>query len=251
MNLLGRFWESLRFLTILPMPRAAGPKPPDLAKAMVFFPLVGILISLAALWIFAWLQPLFPPRVSNMILLAVPLFLSGGLHLDGFADFCDGFFSGKNKTETLRIMKDPHIGTWGVAGVALLLIAKYELLQELPLKATAFMFALTAGRWSQVVLSYFLPYARSEGGAGEAVARKVSVADLAGATFFVFIVTLPLQWAGFFTFVGLAVFLALLVSYFRKKIGGVTGDLLGAASELTELFVFIFITMIYSRIAGL
>ena len=248
---MDRLWESMRFLTILPAPGPSSNKSNDLAKAMVFFPLIGILISVVTLWLFAWLQPFFSPRVANLILLMVPLAVSGGLHLDGFADFCDGFFSGKNKTETLRIMKDPRIGTWGVAGVVLLLLAKFELLQDLPVKALTFALALTAGRWAQVVLSYFLSYARPEGGLGQTVARRVSVYDLAGATFFLFLVILPLHWIGFFVFAALAAFLALLGFYFQKKIGGITGDLLGAASELTELFVFLAMTFISQRAVNL
>ena len=244
-NMVRDFFEALRFLTPVPFPAFSKKKEGDLARAMFFFPLVGLLIGIVSLWLYAWLRPFFSERTANLVLLAVPIFLSGGLHLDGFADFCDGFASAKNKEETLRIMKDSRIGVWGAAGVFLLLIAKFEFLQELPLKVSTFLMALTASRWSQVVLCYFLPYGGRGGGLGEMVAHKIGLRELAGASFFLFVTTLSLEWTGLFVFLGLLIFLALLAFLFVKRVGGVTGDLLGAASESTELFILVFVTLLH------
>lgn len=238
-------FAALRFLTIAPIPTPSRKKEGDLARSMFFFPLVGFLIGIVSLWIYAWLRPYFSERAANLALLAIPIFLSGGLHLDGFADFCDGFASAKSKEETIRIMKDSRIGVWGAAGVCLLLIAKLELLMDLPMKAAAFLMAMTASRWSQVVLSYFLPYAGRAGGLGEAVAHRVGLRELIGASFFLFLATISMEWLGLVVFFGLLVFLGLLSALFVKRVGGVTGDLLGAASEGTELFILTLVTLLY------
>ena len=245
------FLEALRFLTVLPLPRTSSRKKGSVARSMFYFPLVGFLIGIVSLWFFVWFRKFFPERIANFILLITPLVLSGGLHLGGFAGFCDGFFSGKTKEETLRIMKDSQIRVWAAAGVTLLLLAKFELLQELPLKSMTFLMAMTASRWSQVVLSYFLPVARPSGGLGEEGAQKIGLRELIGASAFLFFVTLSLAWVGFFAFLGLLIFLWLLALLFKKRVGGVTGDLIGATSETTELFILLFVTALHQIWPGL
>lgn len=250
--------QALSFLTVIPLPgarkgglaRADGSGLPDraadrrlskLARAMIFFPLVGFLIGTASLLIGAGLSTSLFPRLQALALVTLPILLTGGLHLDGFADFCDGF-GGKNKEEILRIMRDSHVGVWGVAGVLLLLIWKMELLAALPSRGGAFLLSLTASRWAQVVLAYFLPYANPEGGLGESVAKKVKVRELSGATGFLAVLVFFLGVPGLVTFLALLPFLVLAGFLFFKRVGGITGDLLGAASEATEVYVlFIFL----------
>lgn len=246
------FLEALRFLTIVPILPARGSKGSvSLARAMFFFPLIGLLIGIVTLWLYAWLRPYLPARIATLALLIAPIWISGGLHLDGFADFCDGFFSGKNKEETLRIMKDSRIGVWAAAGVTILLLLKFELLHELPFKSSTFLAAMAASRWAQVVLSYFLPYARSTGGAGEAVAQKIGLRELIGASLFFFLATLSLKAAGLVAFIGLALFLMCLSILFKHRLGGITGDLLGAANEMTEVLIFLLVTLFYRGGSGL
>ena len=168
--MIGDFTRAVQFLTILPVP-AKGRKP-DLARAMAFFPLVGFLIGLLSVALSHLFSFYVFARLEALALVTFSLLFSGGLHVDGFADFCDGFFGGRTKEETLRIMRDSRIGVWGAVGVSLLLFWKWELLASLSIRSEAFLFALTASRWSQVVLAFFLPYANPEPGLGEAVAKK-------------------------------------------------------------------------------
>lgn len=232
------FLNALRFLTVLPLPSNTQNRPGDLARSMFFFPAAGLLIAAVSYVFFTAALHVFPPRIAFLILLAAPVVITGGLHLDGFADSCDGFFGGKNKEDMLRIMKDPRLGSWGVLGMVLLILSKYELLQVMP-SAAVFFLALAASRWSQVALSCFLPYAGTGGGLGEEVAGKTGFRELAGATFFML---LPVFWMpknGLIILVLLLPVLFLLGLYFKKKIGGVTGDLFGAAGELAEVFVLL------------
>lgn len=232
--------QALSFLTIIPLP---GIRKGNLKRAMIFFPLVGFLIGAVSLMILLGLSTSLLPRLEALILVTLPILLTGGLHLDGFADFCDGF-GGKNKEEILRIMRDSRVGVWGAAGVVLLLIWKMELLAALPSRGGAFLLSLTASRWAQVVLSYFLPYANPEGGLGESVAKKVKVRELAGATGFLAVLIFFLGAPGLVTFLALLPFLALAGFLFFKRVGGVTGDLLGAASEATEVYVLLIFFLI-------
>ena len=252
------FLEALRFLTILPLPPAKTQKPDALARAMLFFPLVGFSIASVSLGIYVLVSGYLPEKLGILLLLALPILLSGGLHADGFADFCDGFFGGKDKAQILRIMKDSRIGTFGVVGLVLLLLTKMELLQALPSKAIPYLIALTASRWMQVALSFYLPSAREQadltplhgtpsgGGLVEAVARKVGRLELLGASGFLFAVMLLLvPGMGPLLFAGLVGLLLALAVFYKKKLGGITGDMLGAASEMTEVVVLL--VMIYAR----
>ena len=147
----------------------------------------------------------------------------------------------------LRIMKDSRIGTWGALGIALLILSKFELLQNLPEKAGFFLLAMTASRWAQVGLSFCLPYAGSGGGLGESVALKIGSRELVGATIFLFLPVLWLRAKGLVVLGCLFAFLVLLGIFFKRKAGGLTGDMLGAASELTELFVFLSASVLFSH----
>lgn len=242
-SLLDDVFEAVRFLTIFKLPLRDFLPENALARSMIFFPAAGLLIGGLSLGIFMMAESFFPPRITTLILLIAPIFISGGLHVDGFADFCDGFFGGKDKSDILRIMKDSHVGVWGAAGVALLMLTKFELLQTLPERAYIFLLAVTVSRWAQVLLSFSLPYAGLGGGLSEQVAQKVGLREILGASLFL----IPfLFWSpknGFFLLVGFLPFLFFLGFFFKKRVGGVTGDLLGAASELTEVFTFFLATL--------
>ncbi len=232
--------EAVRFLTIFPLPSSRKNPPAALARSMFFFPLVGALIGGICLVLFLAARSFFPPSIAVLGLLIVSTVTTGGLHLDGFGDFCDGFFGAGERTEILRIMKDSRIGAFGAAGVTLLLLSKFELLQViLPHQGGFFLLSLAAARWAQVVLSFFLPYAGSQNGIGSLAAGEVGIRELSGATFFLVLAVLAFGKRGLIIFAALPVFLFLLGYLFKKRIGGITGDLLGAASELTEIFVLV------------
>ena len=238
------FLEAVRFLTVLPMP--ASRQKVDLARATFFFPLVGFLIGILAVMITHALSLHIFVNLHALALVTIPLFLTGGLHVDGFSDFCDGFFGGKDKEEILSIMRDSRIGVWGALGVMLLLLWKWELLASLPGRDVAILLALTTSRWSQVVLSYFLPYANPKSGLGESVAKKVKIRELVGATVFLAVLIFFLKGPGVLCFLALLPFLTALGLLFKKRLGGITGDLLGATSETTELFVLLILFLMRS-----
>jgi adenosylcobinamide-GDP ribazoletransferase len=167
--------------------------------------------------------------------------VTGGLHLDGLADTADGFGGGKSREEILDIMRDPSIGAFGAMALVLLLFGKVIAIGSLIERGVATRYLLVAptlGRWATVALGRFLPYARQEPGLGGLVAGRVRARDLLGATalalalsFLVGPVAATLCWG-----VTIATTAAVGRACLRR-LGGLTGDTMGAASELTEFAV--------------
>ncbi len=227
--MMSDFLDAVRVLSVLPLPGRKSP--PDLRKAMFFFPLVGILLaglSLAAVHVFSFI--LFS-RLESLALVTAPILLTGGVSLTHFVHFCDGFFGAKTPEERIRKMEESRIGAWGIVGASLLLFWKWELLVVLPARSSALLLALTAARWAQVALAYFLPSLGKE--------EKVGLRGLVGATAFLAVVVVFLGGGGLLSFITLLPFLAGIGFLFLKRAGGVNEKLLGAASEATEFFVFL------------
>src|SRR5262245_9225642 len=99
---------AFQFLTILPWPRLQVRYPEDLGGSIAYYPIVGAVLGSVMVGVYAIGSTVFPDGTLRPALVVVLILLTGGLHLDGFADVCDGFYAGKTKAETLRIMKDPH-----------------------------------------------------------------------------------------------------------------------------------------------
>uniref|UniRef100_UPI004056FB0A adenosylcobinamide-GDP ribazoletransferase n=1 Tax=Candidatus Electronema sp. TaxID=2698783 RepID=UPI004056FB0A len=236
----GSFAAALRFLTLLPLPGRFGSSEAELAHAAPFFPLVGLLLGCIAAPAAQLLFHFLPPLPAAVLLTFLLLAFSGGLHLDGLADTADGFFSARSPERMLEIMKDSNIGTMGAVALIFLLLLKSSCLASLPAdKALAAAFLMPiAGRTAILLLMALLPYAR-EGGLGSLFAVYFNSGSgwLASSGGF-----LLLTWAAYAAAgpSGLSVVLATLLLTFlfallcRCKIGGATGDTLGAACELAE-----------------
>lgn len=237
------FFLAWQFLTILPGRKSDQEiNPRLLGRSMAFYPVIGLLLGLilwAAHWIFSLAFP--RPLVDGLIVMLLVL-LTGAFHLDGLADTCDGLASGKTPEERMKIMKDHRVGTFGVAGLILILGIKFLALNALPERTgeTALLLALVLSRWSMVQLTYRAPYARREGGLGlpfkENLAKREMVVATATAlvlSFFFY------RFWGMILWLVVGVFTLLFQKFFENKIGGITGDILGAANETNEVLVLI------------
>lgn len=162
------FLLALQFLTIIPL-KIKDVKEDKLSKAMIYFPLAGLLLSLILVGInYLSLFLNFAQITSNIILVVSLIILTGGLHLDGLSDTADAIFSRKNKEEMLEIMRDSHIGVMGVLSLISILLLKIGFLSSISIsaKTIALILMCVLSRWSLVFSMYLFPYARQEGKAG-------------------------------------------------------------------------------------
>jgi adenosylcobinamide-GDP ribazoletransferase len=245
-------WDDFRtagaFLTIFPVAENVSLDNQRLGRSMGLFPAVGLLLGLGLVLCNGLLAPLIPRAVLDCLLLLLLIFATGALHLDGIADMVDGLAASRDRETSLRIMKDSRVGAMGVVGLVMLLLLKYLCLYHVPLeqKNAALLLMPTAGRWCQVFLARCSTYIRSEGGTGSVFVDHVGSTELLRASLTILLTTLVL-----FSFKGLLLagllllFAALLMHYFERRLGGVTGDVLGAATEIVEVFSLLLILAIY------
>jgi len=232
-----RFLAALQFLTILPLPRGFAPDERALGTSLPFFPVVGLGIG-AAIALIDWgLGFLLPAGVTSVLAVILLIAVSGGLHMDGLADTADGFFSSRPRERILEIMRDSRTGPMGVAAIVCVIALKIALLASIAWSDRAWVLLLTpvAGRCALLVQMALLPYARPEGLAGVFHANRSRIHLLWAPTFLVaagFLAGgIPGLVAG-----GISLLFALVsAAYVRRRIGGLTGDTLGAACEWTEL----------------
>lgn len=197
-----------------------------------------------------WLScQVLPIPVAVLLAMASRVLLTGALHEDGLADFLDGFGGGTTKERTLEIMKDSHIGTYGVLGLILYFMLLYQLLVAMPLSLTIYVM-LAADPLSKLVASFtvmVLPYARTEETSkAKTVYSKTSLIPLfvslvAGLAPMLFLLNYHLWLAVIFP---LAIF-AMLVAMMKRKLQGYTGDCCGATFLLTELSFYLGVLILY------
>ncbi len=230
---------ALQFLTRVPVGAPAGPPPGALAASAAMFPLAGALIGAMGGLVFAlatWLG--LPPTLAALLAVAAQVLLTGGLHEDGLADVADGFGGGRTRADKLRIMRDPHIGSFGALALVLALLARIGALSALAepaLAAAALVAAASASRAALPVLMATLPPARVEGlGAGAGRPHPLRAAAAVVIAILAALALLPAAMAatGLIAAAGAALIVAELA---RRQIGGQTGDVLGAAQQLAEM----------------
>jgi len=235
-----------QFLTILPWWKGDREVTPQLlGRSMTFYPTIGLLLGLI-LWAAHWVFSLaFPRTLSDGLIIMLLVILTGGLHLDGLADTLDGLAAGKAPEDRLRIMRDHRVGTFGIVGLILILGLKFLALNTLPddVAGKGLVVALILSRWSMVQLTYRAPYARPEGGLGlpfkENLKRRemaLATATSLGLSLFFF------RFWGAILWLAVGVFTLFIQGFFGRKIGGITGDVLGAANEANEVLTFVLIS---------
>jgi adenosylcobinamide-GDP ribazoletransferase len=233
-----RLGLAVQFLTILPWPRGVVQRPDDLGGSMAFYPLVGAVLASMLAGVHLLGSGIFPEGVLRPALILLLVLLTGGLHLDGVADVCDGFYAGKTQADALRIMKDPHVGSMAVLGVVGVLLAKVVLLTHLPasLLGSALLVFPVLSRGSLVWGTWLAPYARPEGGTGETFFKTLRGWHVGWATAFLLAwAVLFAGWPAVLLLTLSAVGTGMFVGYCRGRIGGMTGDTLGALNELVEI----------------
>lgn len=230
-------------LTILPLGRYAVASEEDLVRSVLFFPLVGLVIGIILMVMTQLLLPVLSPGPLAAAILLVLIILTGGLHLDGLADLCDGLAAGGDRERILSVMKDSHVGAFAVMGLVVVLIFKYSLFYEVITQGrlNAFLIMGVLSRWAMVVAAALGRYARKAGTARPFIGR-IGWRQGIGAT------GIAMGLAGFILkgpglLIGVVVFLSVLLfnRFLTLRIGGLTGDALGALNEITEVLVLFLI----------
>ncbi|HTS54272.1 MAG TPA: adenosylcobinamide-GDP ribazoletransferase [Burkholderiales bacterium] len=222
---------ALQFLTRLPV-SAVQRSDRDTGRSMLFYPLVGLLLGLLLAVVSALMRGA-APGVIAAVLLALWVFATGALHLDGLADSADAWIGGlRDRQRTLDIMQDPHCGPVAIVVVVVILIAKFAALEALVAKDALVMVATAPvlGRTVLPLLFVTTPYVRP-GGIGSVLAehlpRKAATVVVIGAA-------LAAGMASVWMLVAAALVFVLARAAMLRRIGGTTGDTAGAMLELVE-----------------
>jgi adenosylcobinamide-GDP ribazoletransferase len=231
---------ALTFLTKVPWPRPVVAGPEDLARSLFWFPWVGAILGLIFLGAWSILLKLLPHPAAAALLVCLTVWITGGLHLDGLADTVDGLGGARDPEARRRIMKDSRVGAFGVMALILALLLKFAFFLAAADKGWRGQIILypVLSRWGMVYLAHLSNYARPEGGLGQAMTTGVSPRVVAGASWSaVILALLLLGFQGLVLWAGAGALVWLGSHYFRQVLGGITGDVLGAANEIIEVVV--------------
>lgn len=262
---------ALQFLTRVPVPAWVGFEPAWLQGCMRYFPLIGALVGLAGALVLAATAFWWPPAVAVVLSMAFTVWLTGGFHEDGLADTCDGLGGTVSRERALTIMKDSRIGSYGALGLILMLLLKASVLASLatPLfneldsaesshvrqvllawTMMAMIWCHVASRLVPVCLTRVLPYAGDlDHAKAKPLAMRVSWANVTAAVLVTSLIACAMVfWWGYTAWPVGTLLSALLKSslvmllgaavcarWFRKRLGGFTGDTLGASQQITEV----------------
>jgi adenosylcobinamide-GDP ribazoletransferase len=243
----GSGFAAFRFLTVFPLPSSLGRGPDDLPGATFFFPVVGLTLGLLACGSAWLLWHVFPPPVAAVLLVFLVISFSGALHLDGLADTADGFFSARDRSRTLEIMRDSRIGVMGVVALIMALLLKVSsfAVMDSGLVLRASLIMPLAGRCALLLAMAVLPYARQEGGLGTLFYSRHLRPAAATGMIALFVVSAVVMGAPGLAAAAVVCAATLLFSWFcRLKIGGATGDTLGAACEIAETVLLVFLAAV-------
>ena len=241
-----KFLAALQFLTIIPIPRGIRIEKQDSAGSLIFFPLVGLFMGGALLLMEISLNKFVSPLILNLLLLLVWVGITGALHLDGLADTVDGFSGGRNKEEILKIMTDSCIGAKGAAALILFLGAKFLFLCQLPFtfRNYALLFTPALGRWAMVLAMTFSSYAKKEGLGRIFVEGNDKKEALITSLLMILLGLLLFKSFFIYLLFGILLITFLLLTIFKRRIRGITGDNLGAINEIIEVVTLLIICLL-------
>jgi adenosylcobinamide-GDP ribazoletransferase len=241
------FFGAIRFFTRLPVPAWVGHSAEGLNASARYFPAIGLLIGLIGALVFVAAAALWPLPLAILLSMGATIYLTGAFHEDGLADSADGLGGGWTREDVLRIMKDSRNGSYAVVAVVMVLLGKYFALAQLPLPwiPLALIGGHAVSRFCATVLIALLDYAREDASSkAKPLATRLSKGSvvvaagfaLAGLAVCKIMIALPPLAVG----VGLAALATLwLARKMKRRLGGYTGDLLGAVQQASELAFYV------------
>lgn len=241
------FFIALQFFTRLPIPAWVGFEASWLQHASRYFPLVGAVVGAIAAGVYCAAALVLPAPVAAVLSTAASICITGAFHEDGFADTCDGLGGGLTRERALEIMKDSRVGAYGAIGIVCMLAAKLSALATLPPRqaVAALLLAHPLSRLAATALIWKLDYVRGEGKA-KPLAQQMTSAEfaIAAATACLpAVLLLATGWStpGAVTAAAIAALVAALWlgRLFVRRLGGYTGDCLGAVQQLAETLIYV------------
>jgi adenosylcobinamide-GDP ribazoletransferase len=248
---LDYFWAALMFYTRIPVPRGALHSQEVLDRSRKYFPLIGFLVGLIAVLTFVIANHVFDTALSIALSMVASILATGAFHEDGFADSCDGFGGGWNRDQVLTIMKDSRLGTYATLGLILLLGVKFLALLELALLKNTMIFiavylsAHTLSRFVSSLMIDLFDYVQDidSSKVKPITEQKLGLTEILTSSV---ITILPLVLlASFSLFTAIISSLVscltafLFMAYSKRRIGGYTGDVLGAIQQLSEVSFYL------------
>jgi adenosylcobinamide-GDP ribazoletransferase len=244
------FFIAFQFLTIIPLPFQVRCEERDLGRSMALFPIVGLMLGGMLVSADFLLSQLLPRQVTDLLLVALLSLVTGALHLDGLADVCDGLAARGSRERFLAIMKDSRVGAVGAVGLLFAILLKYQALLNIDqsLKLPALLIFPAVARFSQVLMATGARSAR-ENGLGIAFIAGVGISQLLAALATILAAAfICLSWKGGALVAGAFLLTFCVRGYFQKRLGGVTGDIIGFSSELNEIGCLLLILACCDRI---
>ena len=248
------FLAALKFLTILPLSRKRADTLDEIGGSIVYYPVVGLIIGIILVALNLLFSLLFPPPVTNALLIVSLVIISGALHLDGFIDTCDGIAGHKPAEARWLVMHDSRTGAFGVVGAVLLLLLQYVSLNNVPgyLITPALLLMPVLSRWTMVYAIFAYPYARPEG-LGKAIKQAATWQRFTVATLIALALATWLAWTmrssysylyGPVIMLGTWVMITGAAAFFKRMFAGLTGDTYGAINEIAQVSVLLMIIML-------
>jgi len=232
---------AIRFITVLPTGRSDHF---DAVGMVPWFPAVGLLMGVGLAAFDHAAARFWSPQAAAVLDVVFLAVMTGAFHIDGLADTADGIFSHRPKERTLEIMKDSRIGAMGVVAVVSVLAVKWAGISSISENRTALLILVPAyARGAMLFGMRALEYGRPQGGTGLAFfSRKLRPVDLWGVLVTV-VLSLALGRGLLAVNVGFFLITAALIAYYRKRLGCITGDMLGAMAEVAEAGLFLIAAM--------
>jgi adenosylcobinamide-GDP ribazoletransferase len=242
-NELKIFLTALSFYTRVPIGNIRGWSEVMLNKSTRYFPFIGVLVGGVGALFFFVLNLYLPVSIAVLLSMLITIVFTGAFHEDGFADFCDGFGGGYTPARILEIMKDSRIGTYGSIGLFGMLAVKFLALTHI--ESIRIPLVLIAGhavsRIFPVLLIYTSEYARLD---ATSKTKPVGKADSTFSLLFAVITGSAILF--FFAWQEILIGISILIivafffrNYITRKLGGYTGDVLGALQQLCEVFFYL------------
>ena len=231
--------SALQFITILPMGKAKSYDPPTMVP---YFPLVGILLGLLVALFDSVVMRFWTPPVAALLDIIFLAVLTGAFHIDGLGDTADGLMGPRSRDAALEIMKDSRIGTMGLVAILFGLALKWGGIASLDAHRSIILIMIPAYARAGILFGMrYLPYGRSDGTGKPFFQKKLSFKHFWGLILPISL-SLILGLKAIWLNLAFAIIIAMLLLFYKKRMGCITGDMLGAMVEITEAGLFLMIS---------